>query len=79
MRHYTETNAFQSVSAELRIALMCRILLIFVIFVNTNVIVCIKVSSFVHVAIKMCICESGDMRAFIHISSESILFDSFEF
>ncbi len=48
-------------------------------FVNTNVIVCIKVSSFVHVAIKMCICESGDTRAFIHISSESILFDSFEF
>ncbi len=37
---------------------------------NTNVIVCIKVSSFVHVAIKMCICESGD--TFIHISSESI-------
>ncbi len=32
-----------------------------------------------HVAIKMCICESGDTRAFIHISSESILFDSFEF
>ncbi len=27
VRHYTETNAFQSVSAELRIALMCRILL----------------------------------------------------
>ncbi len=26
VRHYTETNAFQSVSAELRIALMCRIL-----------------------------------------------------
>ncbi len=46
---------------------------------NTNVIVCIKVSSLVHVAIKMCICESGDTCAFIHISSESILFDSFEF
>ncbi len=45
---------------------------------NTNVIVCIKVS-FVHVVIQMCICESGDTRAFIHISSESILFDSFEF
>ncbi len=26
VRHYTETNAFRSVSAELRIALMCRIL-----------------------------------------------------
>ncbi len=60
VRHYTETNAFQSVSAELRIALMCRILFNRDIFVNTNVIVCIKVSSFVHVAIKMCMCESGD-------------------
>ncbi len=49
------------------------------IFVNTNVIVYIKISSVVHVAIKMCICESGGTRAFIHISSESILFDSFEF
>ncbi len=46
---------------------------------NTNVIVCIKVSSFVHVAIKMCMCESGETRTFIHICSESILFDSFEF
>ncbi len=46
---------------------------------NTNVIVCFKVSSFVYVAIQMCICGSGDTRAFIHISSESILFDSFEF
>ncbi len=77
VRHYTETNAFPISVCRVKNCINVQNFVQIETFVNTNVIVCIKVSSFVHVAIKMCICESGDTRAFIHISSESILFDSF--